>query len=113
MSVGVPLPLSHLLCWSICLSLSLYLSPFVSCSLSLSMFHSLSLSFSQPGVFSQLALAAEERPWLWIVYVLTIGLPVGLAVLFCWPKVSAQAEYDLDIMINHHSALECVILNGL
>ncbi|KAM9432028.1 calmegin isoform 2-T2 [Clarias gariepinus] len=45
-------------------------------------------SANEPGVFSQLALAAEERPWLWIVYVLTVGLPVGLAVLFCWPKKS-------------------------
>uniref|UniRef100_A0AAY5EGD5 Calmegin n=1 Tax=Electrophorus electricus TaxID=8005 RepID=A0AAY5EGD5_ELEEL len=55
-------------------------------------------SANEPGVFSQLALAAEERPWLWVVYALTVGLPVGLAVLFCWPKVifclcrSAQDE---------------------
>ncbi|MCI4376126.1 hypothetical protein PGIGA_G00184570 [Pangasianodon gigas] len=45
-------------------------------------------SANEPGVFSQLALAAEERPWLWIVYILTVGLPIGLAVLFCWPKKS-------------------------
>ncbi|XP_060782413.1 calmegin isoform X2 [Neoarius graeffei] len=45
-------------------------------------------SANEPGVFSQLALAAEERPWLWIVYILTVGLPLGLAVLFCWPKKS-------------------------
>lgn len=32
-------------------------------------------------------LAAEERPWLWVIYILTVGLPVGLTVLFCWPKV--------------------------
>ncbi|XP_051983428.1 calmegin-like [Xyrauchen texanus] len=45
-------------------------------------------SANEPGVLSQLALAAEERPWLWVVYILTVGLPVGLAVLFCWPKKS-------------------------
>ncbi|KAK1791912.1 hypothetical protein P4O66_013893 [Electrophorus voltai] len=49
-------------------------------------------SANEPGVFSQLALAAEERPWLWVVYALTVGLPVGLAVLFCWPK-KADNDY--------------------
>ncbi|XP_062243246.1 calmegin [Platichthys flesus] len=43
-------------------------------------------SANEPGIFAQLMLAAEERPWLWVVYILTVGLPVGLAVLFCWPK---------------------------
>lgn len=45
------------------------------------------LSAHQPGIIAQLTQAAEERPWLWVVYVLTVGLPVGLVVLFCWPKV--------------------------
>nr|XP_055060948.1 calmegin [Misgurnus anguillicaudatus] len=45
-------------------------------------------SANEPGVLSQLALAAEERPWLWVIYILTVGLPFGLAVLFCWPKKS-------------------------
>ncbi|XP_038839550.1 calmegin-like [Salvelinus namaycush] len=45
-------------------------------------------SANEPGVFSQLTMAAEERPWLWVVYILTVGLPVGLTVLFCWPKKS-------------------------
>lgn len=45
-------------------------------------------SANEPGVLSQLVLAAEERPWLWVVYILTVGLPIGLAVLFCWPKKS-------------------------
>nr|XP_057934934.1 calmegin [Doryrhamphus excisus] len=43
-------------------------------------------SANEPGVFAQLMIAAEERPWLWVVYILTVGLPVGLVVLFCWPK---------------------------
>ncbi|CAL8356727.1 unnamed protein product [Boreogadus saida] len=49
-------------------------------------------SANEPGVFAQLMLAAEERPWLWVIYILTVGLPVGLAVLFCWPK-KPEDEY--------------------
>ncbi|KAF0037935.1 hypothetical protein F2P81_010809 [Scophthalmus maximus] len=45
-------------------------------------------SANEPGIFAQLLEAAEERPWLWVVYVLTVGLPIGLTVLFCWPKKS-------------------------
>ncbi|XP_064190611.1 calmegin [Anguilla rostrata] len=45
-------------------------------------------SANEPGVITQLTMAAEERPWLWIIYILTVGLPVGLLVLFCWPKKS-------------------------
>ncbi|XP_058496256.1 calmegin [Solea solea] len=45
-------------------------------------------SANEPGIFAQLMLAAEERPWLWVIYILTVGLPVGLGVLFCWPKKS-------------------------
>ncbi|XP_078810477.1 calmegin isoform X1 [Oryzias latipes] len=43
-------------------------------------------SANEPGILAQLTMAAEERPWLWVIYILTVGLPVGLAVLFCWPK---------------------------
>ncbi|CAL1602152.1 unnamed protein product [Knipowitschia caucasica] len=49
-------------------------------------------SANEPGIFAQLTMAAEERPWLWVVYVLTVGLPVGLVVLFCWPK-KTEDEY--------------------
>ncbi|KAL1023866.1 hypothetical protein UPYG_G00047540 [Umbra pygmaea] len=49
-------------------------------------------SANEPGVFAQLAMAAEERPWLWVIYILTVGLPVGLAILFCWPK-KADDDY--------------------
>ncbi|KAJ3614786.1 hypothetical protein NHX12_018356 [Muraenolepis orangiensis] len=52
-------------------------------------------SANEPGVFAQLMLAAEERPWLWVIYILTVGLPVGLAVLFCWPK-KAEDEYPKE-----------------
>ncbi|RXN01818.1 Calmegin [Acipenser ruthenus] len=43
-------------------------------------------SANEPSVLSQLKTAAEERPWLWIVYILTVGLPLGLVVFFCFPK---------------------------
>ncbi|KAL2097438.1 hypothetical protein ACEWY4_006645 [Coilia grayii] len=49
-------------------------------------------SANEPGMLSQLVLAAEDRPWLWIIYILTVGLPIGLGVLFCWPK-KATDEY--------------------
>lgn len=44
-------------------------------------------------------MAAEERPWLWIIYILTVGLPVGLVVLFCWPKV-ARISWSLPTWIH-------------
>jgi hypothetical protein len=37
----------------------------------------------QPGVVGQMLEAAEERPWLWVVYILTVALPVFLVILFC------------------------------
>ncbi|CAG5882137.1 unnamed protein product [Menidia menidia] len=42
----------------------------------------------------ELLMAAEERPWLWVIYVLTAGLPVGLAVIFCWPKKDAGDDAE-------------------
>ncbi|NP_001080326.1 calnexin S homeolog isoform X1 [Xenopus laevis] len=38
---------------------------------------------SAPSVVGQMISAAEERPWLWIVYILTVALPVFLVILFC------------------------------
>ncbi|XP_038611017.1 LOW QUALITY PROTEIN: calmegin [Tachyglossus aculeatus] len=49
---------------------------------------------NEPGVFSQLMTAAEERPWLWIVYVVTTGLPIALITLFCWPRKKTVEEAD-------------------
>lgn len=37
----------------------------------------------QPGVVGQMMAAAEERPWLWVVYILIVAFPVFLVVLFC------------------------------
>ncbi|KFQ20671.1 Calnexin, partial [Mesitornis unicolor] len=40
-------------------------------------------SANEPGMFSQLMTAAEDHPWLWVLYIVTLALPVGLGVLFC------------------------------
>ncbi|XP_018592834.2 calnexin [Scleropages formosus] len=40
-------------------------------------------SAAEPGIVNQMLTAAEERPWLWVIYVLTVALPVVLIVVFC------------------------------
>lgn len=37
----------------------------------------------QPGLAAQMLSAAEDRPWLWVVYVLTVALPLVLIFVFC------------------------------
>ncbi|XP_068446563.1 calnexin-like [Clinocottus analis] len=39
----------------------------------------------QPGVMERLLVAAQQRPWLWGVYVFTVGLPAVLFISFMWP----------------------------
>ncbi|KAL3973477.1 anoctamin-2 [Sarotherodon galilaeus] len=52
---------------------------------------------AEPGLAAQMLNAAEERPWLWVVYVLTVALPLILIFVFCCTgkkKSSASpAEY--------------------
>ncbi|GCB77803.1 hypothetical protein scyTo_0015716, partial [Scyliorhinus torazame] len=49
---------------------------------------------AESGVVGQLMSAAEERPWLWIVYILIIALPVFLVIVFCCTgKKDSAAEY--------------------
>ncbi|XP_077388459.1 calnexin isoform X2 [Festucalex cinctus] len=38
---------------------------------------------AEPGLAAQMMSAAEERPWLWVVYVLTVALPLVLILVFC------------------------------
>ncbi|XP_053556799.1 calmegin [Bombina bombina] len=59
-------------------------------------------SANEPAMWNQLLSAAEERPWLWVLYVLTAALPVGLLVLFCWPrkKIEEEEEEDADFKTN-------------
>ncbi|XP_065592397.1 calmegin isoform X1 [Cyrtonyx montezumae] len=52
-------------------------------------------SANEPGMFSQLVTAAEDHPWLWVLYILTLALPVGLGVLFCWPAKKTDEDIDL------------------
>ncbi|XP_031135843.1 calnexin-like [Sander lucioperca] len=40
---------------------------------------------AQPGIIESLLLATNERPWLWGLYVFTVGLPVILFISFMWP----------------------------
>ncbi|XP_068135700.1 calmegin [Hyperolius riggenbachi] len=51
-------------------------------------------SANEPGMINQLLAAADERPWLWGLYLLTAALPVGLLVLFCWPRKKVEEEED-------------------
>ncbi|XP_010160784.1 calmegin, partial [Antrostomus carolinensis] len=55
-------------------------------------------SANEPGMFSQLVTAAEDHPWLWVLYILTLALPVGLAVLFCWPAKKTDEDIDFKQM---------------
>ncbi|XP_029297444.1 calnexin-like [Cottoperca gobio] len=40
---------------------------------------------AQPGIIESLLLATNQRPWLWGVYVFTVGLPAILFISFMWP----------------------------
>ncbi|XP_060035036.1 calmegin isoform X3 [Erinaceus europaeus] len=54
---------------------------------------------NEPGIFKQLVVAAEERPWLWLIYLVTTGLPIVLATSFFWPRkaklmLNCQKKYE-------------------
>ncbi|KAG9480115.1 hypothetical protein GDO78_011888, partial [Eleutherodactylus coqui] len=57
-------------------------------------------SANEPGMINQLLKAAEERPWLWGLYILTAALPVGLLVLFCWPRKKIEEVEDADFSMS-------------
>ncbi|XP_061747860.1 calnexin isoform X2 [Nerophis ophidion] len=46
---------------------------------------------AEPGLVAQMLNAAEERPWLWVVYVLTVALPLVLIVVFCCTGKKSEA----------------------
>ncbi|XP_061090670.1 calnexin isoform X2 [Conger conger] len=50
---------------------------------------------AEPGLVNQMMTAAEEKPWLWVVYVLTVALPVVLIIVFCCTgkKKPSPADY--------------------
>ncbi|XP_016104691.1 calmegin [Sinocyclocheilus grahami] len=50
-----------------------------------------------PGVIEKLLMATVKRPWLWGLYVVTVGLPIILFVSFMWPnKVSGSDLTDVS-----------------
>uniref|UniRef100_A0A8D2B4Z0 Calmegin n=1 Tax=Sciurus vulgaris TaxID=55149 RepID=A0A8D2B4Z0_SCIVU len=51
---------------------------------------------NEPGVFKQLITAAEARPWLWIIYLATLGLPIVLIASFCWPRKVKKKYVDAE-----------------
>ncbi|XP_039919738.1 calmegin [Hirundo rustica] len=53
-------------------------------------------SANEPGMFSEMVTAAEEHPWLWVLYIFTLALPVGLSVLFCWPGKKSDEYIDFN-----------------
>lgn len=57
-------------------------------------------SANEPGMINQLLAAADERPWLWGLYLLTAALPVGLLILFCWPRKKIEEEEDADFSMS-------------
>ncbi|XP_021026763.1 calmegin [Mus caroli] len=48
---------------------------------------------NEPGVLRQLVTAAEERPWLWLMYLVIAGLPIALVTSFWWPR-KAKKKYE-------------------
>nr|XP_019586362.1 PREDICTED: calmegin isoform X1 [Rhinolophus sinicus]XP_019586363.1 PREDICTED: calmegin isoform X1 [Rhinolophus sinicus]XP_019586364.1 PREDICTED: calmegin isoform X1 [Rhinolophus sinicus] len=45
------------------------------------------------GILKQLITTAEERPWLWLIYLVTAGLPIALIISFCWPR-KVKKKYE-------------------
>ncbi|XP_036825535.1 calnexin, partial [Oncorhynchus mykiss] len=39
----------------------------------------------QPGLLERLLIATNSRPWLWGVYIFTVGLPIILFISYMWP----------------------------
>ncbi|XP_034453377.1 calnexin-like [Hippoglossus hippoglossus] len=44
-------------------------------------------SAAEPGIIESLLLATNQRPWLWGVYVFTVGLPIILFISLMWPDM--------------------------
>lgn len=62
-----------------------------------------SMCVFQPGIIESLLMATQQRPWLWGVYVFTVGLPAILFVSFMWPdKVESACLclcVDLSVLL--------------
>uniref|UniRef100_A0A8C5DFP7 Calnexin n=1 Tax=Gouania willdenowi TaxID=441366 RepID=A0A8C5DFP7_GOUWI len=54
---------------------------------------------AEPGLATQMLSAAEERPWLWVVYVLTVALPLILIIVFCCTGKSSMGSAQGQISL--------------
>ncbi|XP_075400926.1 calmegin [Tenrec ecaudatus] len=50
---------------------------------------------NEPGVIKKLMTAAEEHPWLWLIYAVSAVLPLMLITLFCWPRKAKKKSEDV------------------
>uniref|UniRef100_H2ZFG1 Calnexin n=1 Tax=Ciona savignyi TaxID=51511 RepID=H2ZFG1_CIOSA len=46
----------------------------------------------EPGLLQGLLSATEEKPWLWIIYILVVGLPAILLFTFCCGKKKSDPK---------------------
>lgn len=53
-----------------------------------------SASSSDQGIFSKLVSATEERPWLWVIYVLSILIPIIIIAVICFGRKSRPVAQD-------------------
>lgn len=53
-----------------------------------------SASSPSQGIFSKLVSVTEERPWLWVVYVLSILIPVIIIAVICFGRKSRPVTQD-------------------
>ncbi|KAM9513972.1 calnexin-like isoform 1-T1 [Salvelinus alpinus] len=51
---------------------------------------------ADPGLVNQMMTAADERPWLWVVYVLTVAVPLILIIVFFCTGKKAAAPAAAD-----------------
>uniref|UniRef100_A0A2K6B3Z2 Calmegin n=1 Tax=Macaca nemestrina TaxID=9545 RepID=A0A2K6B3Z2_MACNE len=51
---------------------------------------------NEPGVLKQLMAAAEGHPWLWLIYLITAGVPIALITSFCWPRKVKKKYKDTE-----------------
>ncbi|EAX05099.1 calmegin [Homo sapiens] len=51
---------------------------------------------NKPGVLKQLMAAAEGHPWLWLIYLVTAGVPIALITSFCWPRKVKKKHKDTE-----------------
>ncbi|KAK2504360.1 hypothetical protein MC885_003106 [Smutsia gigantea] len=51
---------------------------------------------NEPGILKQLVAAAEEHPWLWLIYLVVAGLPVAVITAFYWPRKVKKKYEDAE-----------------